>query len=148
MPQRNVEEIMSREVLTIADAVRLLAERNSAYAVVVDADGKPEGIGTERDVLNLAQADDKWRLTHALDRILAEEHHIFDTMKELRRLAPKSVGEAMGSPVRCAEAGTPMAEAARATEQNDYRQLPIVKDGKLIGIVGRHDIVRALADTE
>ena len=144
---------MSHEVLTVApdtsvrDAVRTLAERDSAYAVVVDADGKPEGIVTERDFLDLARANEKGRLTHLLDRMLAEEHHIFDAMHELRRLAPNSVREAMSSPVRCVEADTTMAEAARIMEQNDYRQLPVVKDGKLIGIVGRHDIVRALAET-
>lgn len=148
---RKAEDLMTTDVLTlpedasVADAVRLMAERTDPCAVVIDGEGRPQGIISERDLLGLAQKDSRGRLTHVLERMLKEEHHLFDTMKELRKSAATQARDVMSKPVRCVETDTSMAEAARIMEDSDYRQLPVVRDERLAGLLRRQDIVRALA---
>jgi CBS domain-containing protein len=154
MPERlnrRAEEIMSKDVLTVApdtpvaDVVRLLAERQASCAVVVSDDGRPEGIVSERDVLSLARTSDD-RVAQVLRRMLQEEHHFFDSMRELRKAAATRVGDIASKPVVCAEAGMTVRQVAGLMERFDYRQVPVLRNGKVAGIVTRQEIVRAIAD--
>lgn len=144
---------MRQDVLTIrgdasvSEAVRLLAERGSPCAVVVDEEGCPRGIITERDVLVLARVEDRAGLAAILRRMLEEEHHIFDSMRRLRQAAASSrVEEVMSTPVQCADVEMTLGQMADIMETFDDRQLPVVEEGRLVGLVTRQDIVRAIAD--
>lgn len=156
MPEQQklrTEQIMSTDVPTlsrdasIADAVHLLAEQDVSCAVIVDERGHPDGIITERDLLVFARNEGGTRVARLLQRMLQEEHHIFDSMRELRKSAASEVGQVMNSPVRCAEPEMTISQVASIMETFDYKQLPVVREGRLIGLVTRQDIVRALADT-
>lgn len=155
MPERldlTAEQIMSTNVATIqgdapvSDVVKLLADEDIYCAMIVDGDGKPEGIVTEADLLRFAGADDKARLSKLLKQILQEEHHIFDSMHEVRKYDATNVRDMASSPVKCAEADMTLSEIASVMESYDYRQLPVVKEGRLVGIVGRQEVIKAIAD--
>jgi CBS domain-containing protein len=152
--QVTAEQIMKRDFATlpssapISEAVHLLADKDTACAVVLDADGKPEGIITERDLLGYAEANDEARLAKVLKRMLVEEHHIFDSMKGLQAAKATTVGGIASKPVKCAEADMTLGKIASILETYDYRQIPVMKDGELVGLVGRQEIVKAIADRE
>lgn len=155
MPERlkhRAQDIMSRDVSTltrdasITDAVHLLAERGAPCAVVVGEEDRPEGIVTERDLLALARDNEDARLALMLKRMLQEEHHVFDSMKELRKAAATRVSDVMSSPVQCADVDMTVGQIAATMDTFDYRQLPVVREGRLVGLVTRQDIVRAIAD--
>jgi CBS domain-containing protein len=157
MPERltvTAEHIMATAVPTlppsasISDALDLLSDEAIACAVVVDEDHQPQGIITERDLLAFAEESNDARLSKVLKRMLLEEHHIFDSMRGLRKFSATTVGDIANSPVKCAEADMTIGQIAGIMETFDYRQLPVVKDGKLIGLVGRQEIIRAIADRE
>jgi len=149
--QQTARDIMSVDVPTLSrdasveNAVTLLAGRDIAYAVIVDGDGGPAGMITEGDLLALAQRDRK-RPGGLLQRMLQEEHHLADTMRELRKAIASDVADVMSAPVESVTPDTPIARIAALMEAYDYRQLPVVEDGRLLGIVTRQDIVRAIAD--
>lgn len=130
---------------SISDAVQLLADRDIACAVIVDEARKPVGIITEGDLLALAQTDGS-RARTMLARLLQEEHHFFDTLRGLRKATATSVGDAMSKPVECVEADATIGRVAHLMETFDYRQIPVVDDGRLVGLVSRQDVVRAIAD--
>lgn len=154
MPERlsvTAEQIMLTDVPTltmdasISEAIELLADKEIACVVVVDESQKPQGIVTERDLLALAEDLDGTHLATVLKRMLQEEHHIFDAMRGLRKMAATTVSDVASHPVKCAEADMTIGRLASIMETFDYRQLPVVKDGSMVGLVGRQEIIRAIA---
>lgn len=154
MPERlkvRAEQIMITDVPTlpadasVADAVQLLADRKIACAIVVDEKRRPIGIVTERDLLGLAENQGA-RVATVLQRMLQEQHHIFDSMHNLRKAAATTVKDMASAPVTCADVGATLGELAAMMETFDYRQLPVVREGRLVGLVSRQEIIRALAD--
>jgi CBS domain-containing protein len=155
MPERldiTAKQIMLTDVPTlrmdasISEAIDLLADKEIACAVVIDESDKPQGIITERDLLALAEDLEGTHLATVMKRMLQEEHHIFDAMRGLRNMAATTVSDIASRPLKCAEADMTIGQLASIMETFDYRQLPVLKDGRLVGLVGRQEIIRAIAD--
>jgi CBS domain-containing protein len=112
--------VTCRPEQSIRQALSLLAEHNIGALVVVDALGVPAGIVSERDIVREA----------------ARDEHLF----------ARTVGEIM---TRDVVVGVPEDDlrAVRDTmTERRIRHLPIVADGRLIGIVSIGDIVKAERD--
>jgi len=121
MPALKAKDIMSKRVVTVAptDTVKqlqaLLAKKNISGAPVLDADKNMVGIVTEADVLT-ARANTK-------------------------------VGTVMKSPVVTVGPNEPVKKIAQLLMKKRIKRVPVVdpKTGKLLGIVSRADIVKAMA---
>jgi CBS domain-containing protein len=101
----------------LGDVVGLLAEHGIGAVVVVDAEGRVQGIVSERDVVSRVAAHG----TEALSL---------------------PVGEAMTSPATtCTPEATIDQLSATMTEQR-HRHLPVVVDDRLVGIVSIGDVVK------
>jgi CBS domain-containing protein len=112
--------ITCRPEQSIRQALALLAEHNIGALVVVDALGVPAGIVSERDIVREAARDE--------------------------RLFARTVGEIM---TRDVVVGVPEDDlrAVRDTmTERRIRHLPVVADGRLVGIVSIGDIVKAERD--
>lgn len=103
---------------TVADAVRLLVEQRIGALVVVDDNGI-QGIISERDVLRLTDEDPG-------------------------QLHTLRVREAMTRELVVGEAGDDIDYVMEILTKNRIRHLPIVKDGRLTGILSIGDVVNAL----
>ena len=153
MPERlniRAQDIMSRDVLTliddasIVDAVRLLLERGASCAVVVEEGDHVKGIVTERDLIPLAMKD-VVPPGIALRQILQDTPHILDFLRELRKADASRIAEVMNSPVQCADIDMTVGQMADVMEAFGRRQLPVVREGRLVGMVTRRDVLRAIA---
>jgi CBS domain-containing protein len=125
-----VKEILRRKPATVItifanqsllEASRLLAEHNIGAVVVVDNDGTPIGILSERDIvrrLAAFQAD--------------VSHH--------------RVGDAMTDDVIIAFPDDDLSYVSGTMTDRRVRHLPIMDDQKLVGIVSIGDIVKAQLD--
>jgi CBS domain-containing protein len=102
---------------TVLEAMRLLMEHRIG-GVVVERDGEPVGILTERDVLRLGAEDPAQLETLSVDRAMTRELITGNLEQSLQR-----VMEVM--------------------TENRIRHLPIIEDGKLAGIVSIGDVVNA-----
>jgi CBS domain-containing protein len=112
--------ITCRPEQSIRQALALLAEHNIGALIVVDALGVPAGIVSERDIVREAARDE--------------------------RLFARTVGEIM---TRDLVVGVPEDDlrAVRDTmTERRIRHLPVVADGRLVGIVSIGDIVKAERD--
>ena len=112
--------ITCRPEQSIRQALALLAEHNIGALVVVDALGVPAGIVSERDIVREAARDE--------------------------RLFARTVGEIM---TRDLVVGVPEDDlrAVRDTmTERRIRHLPVVAEGRLVGIVSIGDIVKAERD--
>jgi CBS domain-containing protein len=61
---------------------------------------------------------------------------------DLAKLRAHTAGEAMTAPALTIEPSQPVAEAARRMVDRGVNRLPVVEDGRLVGIVTRADLVR------
>lgn len=98
---------------TVAEAVRLLAERNIGCVLVGDAD-KLLGIFSERD---------------ALRRIGADYHEV----------AQRPVTEFMTGDPQTLTSHDSIAFALNRMDVNDFRHIPVEEDGRVVGIVSVRD---------
>ena len=106
---------------TIADAVAMLTERMIGALVVTDGGGALVGIISERDIV----------------RGLAEQGAAFlDCRIEI----------CMASPVETCAPGDSDREILALMTDRRFRHLPVIEDGRLIGIVSIGDVVKSRID--
>jgi CBS domain-containing protein len=142
-----VEDVMTREVVTVPpgaslkDAARLLVEHRISGLPVVDHQGHVLGVLSETDLL--AKEADELLLPRPLAWPTGLDAEV-DRSKAEARLA----GEAMTTPALTIEAHRPVGLAARRMIERGVNRLPVVEDGKLVGIVTRADLVRAFVRSD
>jgi hypothetical protein len=103
---------------------------------VCDADGAVVGVLSEADLL-VKQGGSPER-SGGLFAWLVETA----SAPDLAKLRAHTAGEAMTAPAITVEAGSPVSEAARTMVSLGVNRLPVVEDGRLVGIVTRADLVR------
>lgn len=147
----SAKDIMTRNVITarkgssIEEALRLMAEYHVSGLPVVDADGSLEGIITESDLLLRDQSQVSLPSNKPLQGHwpIADE----DVEEKYRRGRAVLVEDAMTAKVITFTEGSAVADIARIMIEHRINRVPILRDRKLVGIVSRSDIVKALAAT-
>jgi CBS domain-containing protein len=112
---RRVVTVSARS--SVADAIRTMHAEQVGSVVVPDAGACPVGIFTERDVL----------------RMYAEGDRDFDALPVESRMTCSLVLGRLTMPVD---------EALGLMTQHRFRHLPVVEDGKLLGLVSIGDLVK------
>jgi CBS domain-containing protein len=144
-----VEDVMTTDVVMVLPDTPLkevayqLSERGISGLPVVDDTGEVVGVISETDVL-VKEAGSTSERRGLLARLLDSTN-----ARELK-LEARVAGEAMSKPaITIASCASTAAAAGEMLEQGINR-LPVVKNGRLVGIVTRADLVRAFArsDTE
>lgn len=119
-----VSEIMTEATVTdrpedtVAEAARKMWEQQTGSLLVVDGD-ELIGIITERDVLKAVATGMDLRVTKVVD--------------------------VMGKDPITVHAGSTLREAAKIMTDNWIRHLPVVQDGKLVGVLSQRDLAGVLA---
>jgi CBS domain-containing protein len=118
-----VKDVMVGEVVTIEanvtvrEAVRLMNDHEIGCLVVVQ-DGKPTGIVTERDMLK---------------RVLV-------ATRDPRAI---EVGEVMSKPLLFMEPEKEIEEAVKLMFKHKIKKLPVIENGRLVGLVTLTDLIRS-----
>ena len=139
-------DVMTRDVLairpdtTVFDALRLMIERRISGLPVVDAGGAVIGILSEGDFLRRAELATGRQRGRWLAWLLSPGRLADEYVAEHGR----TVGEVMTPLVVTVDEETPLAEIVELMEQRRIKRVPVTKAGKLIGIVSRADLLRAL----
>jgi CBS domain-containing protein len=137
-----VEQVMTSDVVSVApgapikDAATVIAERGISGVPVCDREGRVVGVLSETDLL-IKQGGPR-RNVGGLLWWLVETASTPDVAK----LRAHTAGEAMTSPAITIEPSAPVTEAARRMVERSVNRLPVVEDGRLVGIVTRADLVR------
>ena len=139
-----VEDVMTRDVKTVErrttlkDAAALLAELRVSGLPVVE-NGRVVGVVSEADILFKERAGKPEDIGLA-GLMLALE---LGTVSVDAKLHARTAGEAMTAPALTIGPRRPLAEAAASMLDHRISRLPVVDDGRLVGIVTRADLVRA-----
>ena len=138
-----VKDIMMTTVVSIKrnadlhEAARLLSENRISGMPVVDDNNRVIGVISEADVLMLAGMKREHTFKDILRNILGEPVPA--------RSGGNKVEDVMSFPPITSKADDEVMEVAKIFEERRIKRLPVVdNDGKLLGIVSRADIVRAI----
>ncbi|MFA4835984.1 MAG: CBS domain-containing protein [Dehalococcoidia bacterium] len=121
--KRTARDIMTRTVITtkedmvLTDVIKLLLRWHISGVPIVDDDGKLVGIITEHDVVNSALSGNASSTT---------------------------AGEVMTREVETYSPDTLVVEVINHFATHRVRRVPIVEEGKVIGIISRRDIIREM----
>ena len=155
MPRNTlVREVMTTDVDTVApdeplqDATQKLIDRQIDGAPVVDADGSVVGMLTSDDLL-VQETRLHYPTVVSLFGAYLElpsAHRHFE--EELRKAVGATVSEVMNDePVTVGDEDT-LEKAATLMHEEHVSRLPVVRDGRLVGIIARGDILRAVMGPE
>ncbi|RME20048.1 MAG: CBS domain-containing protein [Deltaproteobacteria bacterium] len=139
MHRLSVKDIMSTNLVTLDRSESLdIAEKAMSYGRIrhlpVVENGRLVGLVTHRDILR-AQIS-------SLAGVSPSERDEIETMVPVEKIMQRDV--------RTVTPDTPVLEAARIIRRNKIGCLPVVEDGRLVGIVTEADfidlVIRALED--
>jgi len=141
------QEVMTTDMATVrpdaalADAVALMLDRHVSGLPVVDGDGALVGILTEGDLLRRAETGTEETRAHWVDFLMGPGRQAAAYTRTHSRL----VADLMTDTVVTAAPETPLRELVDLMERHRVRRLPVLRDGALVGLVSRADLLRALA---
>ncbi|HEU0217555.1 MAG TPA: CBS domain-containing protein, partial [Stellaceae bacterium] len=124
-------------------AARLMAERGISALPVVDRKRRVVGIVSEGDLLHRAETGTERRRAWWLDELAATNQLAAEYIKS----HGGKVEDVMTRDVVSVTDTTPLADIATLLETHRIKRVPVLRDGRLVGIVSRANLVRALAMT-
>lgn len=140
-------DVMTPNVITVTldtevrEIAGLLLEHNISALPVVDASGNVLGIVSEGDLMRRVENGTGRRKSWWLRSIFTGAN---DASEYIKRHARKA-GEIMTpNPVTITE-DEPLHRVARMLEKQHIKRVPVVRDGKLVGIVSRANLLQGLA---
>jgi CBS domain-containing protein len=141
-------EVMETHVVSVrpdtpvSDVARTLLSHKISAVPVIGKDGNLAGIVSEGDLIRRVETGTERHRSWWLRQLTTNEKLALDYVKSHARHA----GEIMTHPVVTASESTTLAEIADLFEKNNIKRVPITKNGKITGIVGRADLLRVLAE--
>jgi len=138
-------EIMTKDVCTVSpeagveQVAKLLVERKISAVVVAGDDRRILGLISEGDVMRRCETGtdrrrSRWR------QLLAENDAL---ARDYRRSHAVKAHSIMSRKVVCVDEDTPLGRIADIFESRHIKRVPVTRQGRLVGIVSRSDLVKA-----
>ncbi len=144
------KDIMKKDVVTvrpdtsIQELATLLMKNEISGAPVVDAEGALYGIVTENDLISQNRRLHIPTVVSFLDAaIYLESSKKF--AEEVRRVTATKVADICNRKVLTVSEDATLTDIATIMSEKKVHLLPVVRSGKVVGIVGKRDVVRAVA---
>ena len=147
-----VREIMDSDPVTVSpdasveEVVRALRDNELPGVPVVDGDGRCVGIVTEADLV-LPDEDGDLHIPHYVNlfggTVFLEPLGRFE--ERLRKAFASKASDMMSEDPDTVGPEATVREAARTIHETGHNRLPVVEDGRLVGVVTRVDVLGALA---
>lgn len=143
-------DVMTKAVVSVApetptrSVAKLLLERGISALPVVDAAGAPIGMVSEGDLIGRDVSEREARREWWLE-MLAEGTDLAPEFVDHVKAADRPVREVMAAPVITVEEDAPVQVIAELLQEHRIKRVPVLRQGRIVGIVSRADLIRALA---
>ncbi|MCP4746385.1 MAG: CBS domain-containing protein [Desulfobacteraceae bacterium] len=146
------KDIMTTKLITLTSktgftkAAKILLDNNINGAPVVDDQGKLIGVLCQSDLVAQHKRPPVPTLITLLDsyiQITSTKH----LEKDARKIAALTVGEAMTENPVTVNSESAIEKIAGLMVDKGFHTLPVVDDGRLVGIIGKEDVLRTLLNS-
>ena len=146
----NAGNIMTKPVVSVhpdtplREVARLMLDKAITAVPVVDDKGAPIGIVSEGDLIRPERAArEAWRQSWL--EIFAEGEPLAPELLDWLRSQKHSARSVMSAPVVTVSEDTELGEIARVLVTHRIKRVPVVRDGRVTGIIARSNLLRVLA---
>ena len=150
-----VREIMSSPAITVTadveirEVARIMRQNQISGVPVVDANGALEGLITELDLIARNAPVHEPRYIPVLSAMIPMNLEEYGNYKEqLRQALAINAGDLMTEDIPTATPDTPIEEALEKMLDAEVITLPVVEQGRVVGVISRTDMVRLIEDLE
>lgn len=143
------KDIMTRDPLTaglqtdISDAAAVLLKNDINGLPVMDEDGKLVGILCQSDLVSLQKKFPLPSVFTFLDGFLPLSS-MSAMEREIQKISASTVEDAMTPSPVTVDVETPVDEIAGLMVDKKFHSLPVMEDGKLVGMVGMKDVLKTV----
>jgi len=140
-------DVMTREIISVApdasvlEAVRLMLQHKISGLPVIDAAGRLHGIVTEGDFLRRVETGTERKRSRFVEFLLGPGRLAEDYV----HASGRKVDEVMTPEPRTVGEDEPLEKVVHLMERYRVKRLPVVRGDKVVGIVTRQNLMRALA---
>ena len=126
----------------IADLARRFADENLSGMLVVDEDRYLLGVVTESDLVDQQNLHIPTAIA-LFDMVIPLGEERFE--RELERMQAMTAGDLMVRDVRTVGPDADLSEISGIMADEHAHHLPVIDNGTVVGMITRHDVIRALA---
>jgi CBS-domain-containing membrane protein len=144
-----VRDVMTKQVVSIDSeapislAIRLMLQKKISGLPVVDPAGNLVGVVTEGDFLRRAETGTQYTPPRWLEFLMGPGPMARDYVKAHGR----TVSEVMTRDAKTVDEDTQLNDVVALMERNHIKRVPVLRGKKLVGIVTRANLLRALVAT-
>lgn len=142
------KDIMTKDVITVKptttveDFARILMKHGISGAPVVDDNENLMGIVTENDLIRKNSRLHIPTILRLFDAFITIGTSKLEV--EIKKMASSTVGEICTRNVITVSDETSMEDVATIMTEKNVHLLPVLKEGKLVGIIGKKDIIKGI----
>jgi len=140
------KDVMTSEVVTVgpdtpvAEIARRLVARRISAVPVVDDEGRPVGIVSEGDLMRRPETGGERHVSWWLALVVEPESQAREYLKSHGTRAR----DVMTGELFTVDEDASLEDVAKLLEKHRIKRVPVVRDGKLVGIVSRANLLRGL----
>ncbi len=149
---RTAKDIMTRDVVTVTPdtdvnaAAKILLEKDFNGLPVLDEDGKLVGVLCQSDLV-VQQREFPLPSFFTLLGGFVALTSLSQLQRAVDKMAATKVSQAMTPDPISVSPDTPVNKLADLMAEKKYHTIPVLEEGKLVGVVGKKDILRLLASS-
>lgn len=144
-------EIMTRNVFSVTEETdiktlaKIFVERNVNAMPVVDAAGQLVGMVSQTDLVEQDKPLHIPTVISLFDWVIYLESPK-NFAEEVRKVTARTVGEICERDVVTCSADTPVSTVASLMVDNKAHLVPVIDNGRMVGVVARLDIIRSMGE--
>jgi len=146
---KQAKDIMTTDVITaeesmsVKDLAKLLYENKISGVPVFDDKGQVIGVATESDLIDQNKKVHIPTVVAILDSFVFLENPE-KLEKDIKKMAATNVGDICSHELVSVKPDTPLDEVATLMAERQVHTLPVMDGEKLVGVIGKTDIIRTL----
>jgi len=143
----NAKDVMTPSVISvppdgsISAAAHLMLQNKISGLPVIDGSGKLVGIVTEGDFLRRSEIGTQRQRARWIEFFIGPGR----LADEYSRSSSRNIGDVMTHDVHTVDPDASLEQIVRMMERYHVKRVPVVEGGKVVGIVTRANLLRALA---
>ena len=144
------KDIMSKDVITVgmqtpvSELAEILWKNRISGVPVLDENGDVVSVVTESDLIDQTKKIHIPTMISILDSVIFLESSK-KTEREIKKMAGNTVRDICSMELVSVSEDTGLDEIATIMAEKSVHTLPVIQDGRLVGVIGKSDIIRSMA---